>query len=95
MRSLALLARLLSSISILLGTVPFLFIFIIILFLALWRLEKINLYILLGICSLLIFIGNLIGGGYEKAILIPFNDQSQYYYDALTVPGWKDWLASS
>ncbi len=76
------------------SSVPFLFIFIIILFLTLWRLEKINLYILFAICFLLIFTGNLIGGGYEKAILIPFNDQSQYYYDALTVPGWKDWLAS-
>ena len=74
--------------------IPYLLLFLLLLGFAIWRLDRIKAFFLLLICILIIITGNLIGGGYEAAFLRPFNDQSQYYYDTLTVPGWKDWLAA-
>lgn len=75
--------------------IRYLFLFLILLTILLVFYKKINEFVIVIGCSLLIVTGNLMQGGFEFAFLQPFYaGKSQYYHDALNVPNVREWLAT-
>lgn len=75
--------------------IPYFFVFLALPICILLFYKKINEFVLLIGCGLIILFGNLMQGGFEFAFLQPFYaGKSQYYHDALEVPNVQNWLAS-
>lgn len=68
--------------------------FALLLSLMLWKIKKINEWIVAFGCFLLILFGNLMQGGFKKAFILPFTHENQYFFEALNVPHWREWLAN-
>lgn len=63
-------------------------------FLLLWKIEKINEWLIIPGSFLLVFLGNLMQGGFKNAFILPLSEENQYLYEALNVPSWQQWLAN-
>lgn len=73
---------------------PYAIIFLIILGVTLWKIDSINNFVTGLIGSAIIVLGNLIQGNFYNAFISPFVAMhNQYYYDAVKVNDWVDWLA--
>lgn len=74
--------------------VPYAIAFLIILGFTIWKIDEISDFIVCLIGSSLIVLGNMIQGSFYKAFISPFVAMhNQYYYDAVHVDNWIDWLA--
>lgn len=75
--------------------IPYFFVFCLLLISMLCFYKKINEFLLLIGCVLLILFGNFMQGSFEFAFLQPFySGIPQYYHDALEVPNVLEWLGS-
>lgn len=74
---------------------PYAIAFLAILSIAIWKIDSINAFFTGLIGGTLIVLGNLIQGSFYKAFISPFVAMhNQYYYDAIKVNNWIDWLAN-
>lgn len=74
--------------------IPYLIVFVLLLFLLLFKIRRINEYLLIFGCFLLIIFGNLMQGGFEQGFLRPFDGSTQYLTVALDIPNVREWLAN-
>lgn len=76
-----------------LSGLPYLVIMVLGLVFLVWKFEDIKEFYFIAGCCLLIVLGNLGQGGFDKAFLDPFiASDAQYYYNAVRVDNWMEWL---
>ncbi|MBD3180639.1 MAG: hypothetical protein GF417_14255, partial [Candidatus Latescibacteria bacterium] len=76
-----------------LSGIPFLIIFILVLFLAIRMAPGLSHYQIWLIGLSLIILGNLGQGGWHSSFIKPFSESGmQYYHDAIRISSWTEWL---
>jgi hypothetical protein len=72
---------------------PYAILFVIVLGLAIWKIDLIKDYFIGCIGCVLIALGNLVQGNFYQAFVFPLvGSTGQYYYDAIRISNWHVWL---